>query len=642
MLRILVLSVIFFAVTVAPAAAGEFFALCYHDVQDKAAGGEGMAVTRAELIAQFGWLREHGFVPVSVADLLATRRGERVLPEKAVLLTFDDGYASFYSQVFPLLKAFDYPAVLGLVGRWLEAAPGERVAYGRELVPRERFMSWEQISEVAASGLVEIASHSYDLHRGVVANPQGNTQPAMTARIYDGATRGYESDEAFRQRLRDDFARNASLLQERLGLQPRVMVWPYGEYNRIALDLAREAGMPLSLSLSPRPEQGDDSGVVGRHLIPHRANLADLAWTLRHPRSPAPAPRRVLHVDLDYVFDADSAQQERNLGRLLDRVLELGVNTVYLQAFADPDGDGVADSLYFPNRHLPVRADLFNRVAWQLRTRTGAQVYAWMPVLAFALGQPQDLVLAWRPDGSAVPAPERYRRLSPFSPQAARWVGEIFQDLAKHAAIAGLLFHDDAFLTDYEDAHPAALAAYRAAGLPETPAALHSAPQQARHWTRLKTAALNRFIAALVEQVRVYRPEVKTARNLYALAVLDRASEAWFAQSLPRFLEHYDYTAVMAMPYMEGARDPESWLRELVDKIAEVPGALERVVFELQSRDWRSGTQIPAQVLARHLALLQSRGAIHYGYYPDDFLAGRPAAAAIMPWMSAKSSPYRP
>ena len=48
-------------------------------------------------------------------------------------------------------------------------------------------------------------------------------------------------------------------------------------------------------------------------------------------------------------------------------------------------GGKIADALYFPNQVLPVRADLFSRVAWQLRTRARVQVYAWMPVLAFRL-----------------------------------------------------------------------------------------------------------------------------------------------------------------------------------------------------------------------------------------------------------------
>lgn len=54
----------------------------------------------------------------------------------------------------------------------------------------------------------------------------------------------------------------------------------------------------------------------------------------------------------------------------------MGITTVYLQAFADPAGDGLVKAVYFPNRWLPVKADIFSRIAWQLRTRANAAVYA--------------------------------------------------------------------------------------------------------------------------------------------------------------------------------------------------------------------------------------------------------------------------
>jgi len=350
-----------------------------------------------------------------------------------------------------------------------------------------------------------------------------------------------------------------------------------------------------------------------------------------------------VHVDLDYVYDPDPAQQETNLGLLLERIQKLGVNTVYLQAFADPDGDGVADALYFPNRHLPLRADLFNRVAWQLRVRTGVQVYAWMPVLAFVLGEEGDLVLSRQADGPAAPDPRQYRRLSPFAPKSRQLAGDLYEDLAKHAAFAGVLFHDDALLSDFEDAHPAALAAYAAAGLPGDIGVLRADETHQGAWTRLKAEALHDFTAHLAERARYWRPTVKTARNLFARPVLEPASEAWFAQSLPRFLERYDYTAVMAMPYMEQAADPEGWLKDLVQRVAETPGALDKVVFELQSVDWRHDNQpVPGAVLARQMRLLARQGARHYGYYPDNFFHNQPRAEDLMPVMSLRTYPYLP
>jgi biofilm PGA synthesis lipoprotein PgaB len=111
-----------------------------------------------------------------------------------------------------------------------------------------------------------------------------------------------------------------------------------------------------------------------------------------------------MHVDLDYIYDPNPVQQDKNIDALLDRVKAMGVSTVYLQAFADPKGTGEAEALYFPNRYMPMRADLFNRVAWSLDTRCDVKVYAWMPLLAFKLPDSNPvankLVLAASRDGS--------------------------------------------------------------------------------------------------------------------------------------------------------------------------------------------------------------------------------------------------
>lgn len=92
-----------------------------------------------------------------------------------------------------------------------------------------------------------------------------------------------------------------------------------------------------------------------------------------------------MHIDLDYVYDENHQQMDRNIDVLIQRVKDMQISTVYLQAFADPDGDGLVKEVWFPNRLLPMKADIFSRVAWQLRTRSGVNIYAWMPVLSWDL-----------------------------------------------------------------------------------------------------------------------------------------------------------------------------------------------------------------------------------------------------------------
>jgi len=624
-------------------APGAFLALSYHEIPGDglpaAAPGAGRyGVEISHLIAQFSWLRENGYHPVSLEQIARAREGGAALPDKAVLLSFDDGYADFHSHVYPVLKLFGYPAVIALVGSWMDAPAGTTVDYDGKKVSRDTFLSWAQVREMMASGLVEVASHSYALHRGVIANPQGNGQPAGVARIYDPSTRSYESDEAWLARIRDDLRRNARLIERETGKAPRAMVWPYGRYNVATQRIARELGMPLMLTLEGGVNAaGDPLDRIRRIIVESSPDLGEFVDEIERVW-PEP-PQRVVHVDLDYVYSADPDEQERNLSALLERIKAIRPTTVYLQAYADPDGDGEADALYFPNSQMPMRADLFNRVAWQLETRVDVRVYAWMPVLAFRLpeGHParDDLVQA-APAGAG----PTYRRLSPFSPRARAAIASIYADLGRHARFSGLLFHDDALIGDREDDSPWARAVYRDRwGLPGAVDAIRAQPQTATEWSRRKLAWLVDFTRELASAVETWNAPLKTARSLYAAPVLDPAAQDWFAQSLPAFLEAYDYAALMAMPYLEGSQQPERFLRSLVRAVSTHPQGLARTVFELQTRDWRDQQAVPATQTAAWIRLLELSGARQIGYYPDDLHADVPELRRLVPAFSLRSTP---
>jgi len=622
--------------SVAQPGPGRFASLAYHEV-----GEDGRerhySISESMLVQHLSFLRQDGWRFVGLDEVFAARDGRRPLPDKAVLLSFDDGYDDYYTRVMPLLAAFRAPGVFALVTSWMQTPPGGSFDYGGAQAPRSALLTWAQARRMQAGGLCEFASHSHDLHRGVPANPQGNVQPAAVTRIWNGAR--YETDAEWTRRIESDLARASAIMARELGRRPRSIVWPYGRYNLETVAIARRLGMPATLTLDPGPARADRPDRINRLLTMADPRVADIARMLRFD---APVRERVIHVDLDHVHDEDPAQAARNLDALIERVASLGPSHVYLQAYADPDGDGVAEALYFPNRHLPMRADLFNRVAWQIVSRAGAQVFAWMPVLAFRTAAVQDLVLSVR-GGAPAPDPDQYHRLSPFSPRARAVIGEIYEDLAKHAAFAGLLFHDDAVLTDFEDASAPALAACRAAGLPGDVAAIRADPALKARWTAFKTRALIAFTHELAERARRWRAPLATARNLFARPVLDPAAEAWFAQSLPAFLAAYDRAAVMAMPHMEQAPDAEAFLRDLFARVAATPGGIAGTVFELQAVDWRHrpSRPIPAVRLRAQMRLLQRLGAHHMGWYPDDFLRNAPDAATMQDVISARSFPFR-
>jgi len=631
---------------------GELTILSYHEIADKRdALTPAYAVSPTMFLRQMDWLVNHGYRFVGVDDVIANRAGKRPLPDKAVLVTFDDAYQSVYVHAWPVLKMFRIPAVVSVVGSWLEQR--ETIDFDGKPLPRSKFLSWETLREMSRSGLVEVGSHSWDLHRGIPANPQGNLQPSATSRRWLPERRRHEDEAAYRARLEADLSRSANEIRLRTGKAPRVIAWPYGRYNATTVAIAEQLGFKVGLTLQ------DGANWPETPLLSLRRLILDGDLTLRgfareleereEDLRDEDRPQSIAHVDLDAIYDADPAQQEKNLSHLLDRLQWLNVNAVYLQAFADPDANGSADAVYFPCRRLPMRADLFNRVAWQIRTRTQVRrLYAWMPALAFELppGDPaaRDVVVALpaAPGETAGRVDMGYRRLSPFSPRARQAVREIFEDLARAAQFEGLLFHDDLTLSDREDASPLALEAYRSWGLPGSVQEIRRSDDLVGRWTIFKINALDGFAMELAELVRREQPGLITARNLYARVVLQPRAEVWYAQALDNSLARYDFTAIMAMPYMENAPDPGAFYRDLVAEV-KIRGAMKKVVFELQAVDWRQdGKPIPSAELAETLRTLFGLGVLHVGYYPDSPFINHPDPAVIRRVLSERPAPAAP
>jgi poly-beta-1,6-N-acetyl-D-glucosamine N-deacetylase len=618
-----------------------FQVISYHDIRDKVDADldrESTALSTKHLARHFAWLQAHGYHAISVDDILNAQAGKKPLPAKAVLLTFDDGYQSVYSRVYPLLKLYNYPAVAALVGSWLQVPMGDNVQYGDEQVPRSHFLTASQIKEMADSGLVEFVSHSFDLHHGILGNPQGNTMPAATTRQYDKQSNSYENDANYEARLTADLRANNDLIAKLSGKAPRVMVWPYGAHNSEARAVARALNMPINLTLDEFDNSNTQSvEIVGRFLVDGNPKEGDLKALLN--QQVEPQKQRVMHIDLDYVYDENPAQLAKNLDALLDRVKSLAPSTVYLQAFADPNGDGVAEAVYFPNQHVAVRADLFSRVAWQLRTRARVKVYAWMPVLAFELKDKQKQQSLQVVSKNPQQDNKLYKRLSPFSGEARTIISEIYADLGKHAKFEGVLFHDDATLSETEDYSAFALEAYAQKFKPAL-----TGKQPSEHdsiqFGIFKSRHLTQFTLELAAVLKKYQPNLKTARNLYAPVMLSNAPQRWLAQNYAEFLDSYDYTAVMAMPLMEKAAQPEEWLTSLVKAAAERKNGLQKTIFELQATDWRKQKPLNSTQLISYFKALNKAGALHVGYYPDDFIRNLPDREQIRPYISARDFPY--
>jgi poly-beta-1,6-N-acetyl-D-glucosamine N-deacetylase len=631
------LFVLIFLLNIAGAAYAQehrFLVLNYHDIVkagSPAASLNWMDVSVDHFEEHLAWLKKNGYKIVSVQNVLDAAAGKHAIPDKSVLLTFDDGYQSFYTRVFPLLKKYRYPATLALIGSWLDGIdiPDEA---GKQL------LTWDQVREMAKSGLVEMASHTYDLHKSAVANPQGDKQAAAVTRIYDPATGHYETDSQYRERINVALRKSAEFIFQHAGVWPRVMVWPYGEYNNIALEASREAGMPMTMGLIDGFNTVANIDVLRRLIMtdnPDVRQFAEIVSKLRTDRS-----LRIARLDMGFLYDNDPKQTERNIEAEVQRIASSRINTVFLQAYSDSDDDGNADALYFPNRHLPVKQDLFSHVASQLKSRAGVKVYAWLPIFAFQNKLPDSwYVQEWR-DGKAQKSNHIYTRLSVFQPEARHYVIDLYEDLGRYCNIDGILFHDDGMLSDDEDASAAALSFGRNVwGLPDQFEKLHVSPKLRLTWAQHKTELISQFTDELANRVRDNRPGVKTARKLYASPLLKPDSEEQYAQSFKSFLTHYNYVAIEAIPFIGEAKKTGQSLTGLVEAAARYPEGLKKSIFELQTVDWKTQEKIASPFFIEQLALLEKLGARHIGYYPDDVFLDQPRLKDLKKYFSLSSLP---
>lgn len=606
--------------------------LCYHDVP-KEVSLDNFAVDQGTFVNTLEYFRTHGFHFVSLEDVRQSYQDKKELPAKPILLTFDDAYSSYAEFVFPVLEEYGIPSVLSVVSSWIDSPPKDLT---------QKLMTWDQLREISRSELVEIASHSADLHRGIVYNPQGNEDGAV-ARKFDVKAQQYEPDDEYRERIKADVEKSRKALEDKLGVRICAITWPYGKYNAITMAVAKEEGIDVNLALSDEAPVAGEWPVLRRFLIYKNPELSYLLRYLKI-KPDAPEQQRIMQVDLDLVYDPDPRQTEINLGRLLDRIKDMKVSAVYLQAFADPEGTGNIKSVYFPSTVLPMRSDLFSRTVHQLRTRAMVEVYAWMPMLSFILpdGQETDsLRVRSYNDGQIRLSQEPYQRLSPFRPEVRGKLSQLYSDMAKNALIDGVMFQDDGYLDDLEDFHPEAQKEYLkiSGGKMKDPAAL--APAEKELWTRVKTEQLMKLTEQLKQAVRIYRPEAKFARNLYAEVLLTPEAEKRWAQNYSLALKRYDFVVIMAYPYLEEVKGSKTkWLEQLVRAATRYPNGLKKTVFKIQTYDWRARRSLDSRVLNEWLETLVAAGACHLGYYPDDYTVDQPHANTIRRMMSTEDFPF--
>lgn len=114
----------------------------YHKINDRTK--DDYTVSTADFAAQMDALKEDGYTTISVLDFLRAKKGKQELPEKPVIVTFDDGYSDNYTEALPILEKRGMKATLFMVTNDI-GLPG--------------YLSWDQLFDMEKRG-IELGSHT--------------------------------------------------------------------------------------------------------------------------------------------------------------------------------------------------------------------------------------------------------------------------------------------------------------------------------------------------------------------------------------------------------------------------------------------------------------------------------------------------
>jgi len=195
--------------------------LMYHKVNPHpASGGLGLRVNPINFAEQMELLKTRGYSVISFDRFMEARNGNRPLPPKPLIITFDDGYADNYNYAFPILKKYRYPATVFLVYNQI----GGTNLWDRALnFPTNKLLNWDQIKEMARN---DITFGSHTLNHPHLPEL---TTAEITKEITDSKI----------------------LLEKNLKQPVDYFCYPYGDFNKDITQAVEAAGYKAAVTVRP-------------------------------------------------------------------------------------------------------------------------------------------------------------------------------------------------------------------------------------------------------------------------------------------------------------------------------------------------------------------------------------------------------
>src|SRR5436853_3839079 len=207
---------------------------CYHRLVDKIRY-PGTEITPAAFEAEMKELKDHGITVISMQDLLAWKRGEKNIPPRSAVVTFDDGWKSQYEVAWPIMKKYGYPFTMFI---YTEGVRGGSLGGGEAI-------TWEQLADMRDNG-VDIEGHT--------ATHQDLREGHTIALITDGKrSRTKVTGPQYEQWMQNEVVGSKQLLEQRLGIKVNCFAVPFGNYNEHVKEIARNSGYEAMFTVYGQP-----------------------------------------------------------------------------------------------------------------------------------------------------------------------------------------------------------------------------------------------------------------------------------------------------------------------------------------------------------------------------------------------------
>lgn len=237
--------------------------LLYHHIADS--GDPSTTASAALLEEHFQAILQAGYTPVSLSQLEEFVTSGTPLPERPVCITFDDGYTSNYTLAYPLLKKYNIPATIFVVGIHVG-----KDTYRNTNIPITPHFGYLEAREMIASGLVDIQSHTYDLHRWAAHETE------LPVRVNILRLPG-ESLEDYRKMLSLDIHRSFATLEDGTGKPAKYFAYPGGRWSTESEEIIRACGAVMTFTTQTGAAQltvGDKSSL---YTVPRNTVRGDMS-----------------------------------------------------------------------------------------------------------------------------------------------------------------------------------------------------------------------------------------------------------------------------------------------------------------------------------------------------------------------------